>query len=139
MNRVELTGRITKDLEIRMTSKGTQVLNLNLAVNNAKDDTTFFKINCFNKLAESVNKYCSKGDLIEVEAMVKNNDWTDENGSKHYDYTFIANRVGFLNTTKKEIKEEQIEVVKEETQEPVQENDPYEEFANEVNADDLPF
>ena len=59
-----IIGRITKDIELRTTEKGTNVVKLNIAVNNGKEDTTFFPITLFNKTAELVNKYCDKGDLI---------------------------------------------------------------------------
>ena len=106
-----LVGRITKDLELRYTKKGKAVVDLNLAINNSKDDTTFVTTTVFGKIAESTNEYCKKGDLIGVSGSIKNHNWEDKNGAKHYDYTFLVNKVSFLQTKpKQENKEEQTDI-----------------------------
>lgn len=106
-----LIGRITKDLELRYTKEGKAVVDLNLAINNSKDDTTFITVTVFGRIAESTNEYCKKGDLIGVSGMIKNHNWEDKNGNKHYDYTFLANKVTFLQTKlKQESKQEQTDI-----------------------------
>lgn len=129
-----LIGRITKDLELRYTKEGKPVLDLNLAINNAKNDTTFITTTVFGKVAETTGKYCQKGDLIGVSGMIKNHNWEDKNGNKHYDYTFLANKISFLQTKQKEeVKQEQTDI--------------YSQFGttitaeqiDEVEMDNLPF
>lgn len=106
-----LIGRITKDLELRYTKEGKPVLDLNLAINNAKNDTTFITTTVFGKVAETTSQYCQKADLIGVSGMIKNHNWEDKNGNKHYDYTFLANKVTFLQTKlKQESKQEQTDI-----------------------------
>lgn len=95
-------GRITKDLELRYTTNNKAVVNVSIAINNGKDDTTFIDVVIYGNIAETTSKYCKKGDLIGVQAKVVNNKWTDSNGKKHYDYNFIANKVTFLSTKKEE-------------------------------------
>ena len=64
-NSVILTGRITKDLELKPAGQ-TQVTNFSMAVDNPfkKDDASFFDIVAFGKTAELLNNYCGKGSKI---------------------------------------------------------------------------
>lgn len=97
-----LIGRITKELELRSTSNGKYVLDLPIAVQNGKDDTTFITVSTFGNTAEMINKYCHKGDLIGTQCIVKNHNWEDKEGKKHYDYTFLVNKITFLQTKKED-------------------------------------
>lgn len=91
-------GRLTRNPELRYTSSNKAVAQVDLAIANTKDDTTFVPITLFEKMAENVCKYCEKGDLIGFQGSVKNHNWEDSKGVKHYDYTFMANRMSFLQT-----------------------------------------
>lgn len=102
MNNLLIIGRITKELELRSTSNGKYVLDIPLAINNGKDDTTFITITTFNQVAETTAKYCKKGDLLGASCIVKNHNWEDKEGKKHYDYTFLANKITFLQTKKED-------------------------------------
>ena len=101
-NVLVLVGRITKDLELKYTTNNKAVVNIPLAINNGKDDTTFIDIVVYGNVAEMTSKYCKKGDLIGTQATIKNNNWTDNNGNKHYDYKFMGYKVTFLSTKKNE-------------------------------------
>lgn len=128
MNNVLMViGRITKDLELRYTTNNKAVVNIPLAINNGKDDTTFIDVVVYGNVAEMTHKYCKKGDLIGVQAKVQNNNWTDKDGKKHYDYKFTGYKVTFLST-KKEVVEE---TTKEENT-----NDPFSEFGEQISIDD---
>ena len=105
-NNFIIVGRITKDLELKSTSNGKSILKVNIAVQNGKDDTTFIETTIFGKMAETTSQYCRKGDLIGVSGIIKNHNWEDKNGSKHYDYTFLANKVTFLQTKNERTKAE---------------------------------
>lgn len=94
-------GRLTKNPELRYTSSNKAVTQIDLAIANTKDDTTFVSITLFEKMAENVHEYCKKGDLIGFQGCVKNHNWEDSKGVKHYDYTFIANRVEFISKASK--------------------------------------
>ncbi len=91
-------GRLTKNPELRYTSSNKAVTQIDLAIANTKDDTTFVSITLFEKMAENVCKYCEKGDLIGFQGSVKNHNWEDNKGNKHYDYTFMANKMSFLQS-----------------------------------------
>ena len=105
MNNCNFIGRLTKDPEIKTTKENKSVVNINIAINNRKDDTTFLNLILFSQTATLTHKYCKKGDLIGVSCIVKNNNWEDKTGNKHYDYTFIGNRVTFLSNKSNSINE----------------------------------
>lgn len=98
MNNFNIAGRIVKEPVIKYTKDNKPVMSLDIAINNGKDDTTFLPITIFNKQAEKVSQYCHKGDMLGITGMIKNHNWEDDKGNKHYDYTFIGNRVEFLST-----------------------------------------
>ena len=102
------TCRLTKDLEeLRYTTTGKAVAELNVAINNGKDDTTFLKLVAYGKLAELCKKYLSKGSLIEVEFVIKNNNYQNSEGKTVYKEQYILNEVRFLSSNKKEIEKEE--------------------------------
>ena len=104
-NTILMVGRITKDIELRYTPNNKAVITVNIAIQNGKDDTTFLPITVFGNVAETTSKYCKKGDLIGIKGNIKNHNWQDKQGNMHYDYSFIAERVSFLSSKAKEIKQ----------------------------------
>ena len=104
MNKIELVGRLVKDSETRFTKEGKGITTFTLAVNNGKDDTTFIKITTFGGTSDLVQKYCKKCDLILVDGMIKNNNYEDKDGNKHFEYIFIGNRIEFLSRVDNNIK-----------------------------------
>ena len=102
MNNYICVARITKDIELRYTPSNKAIVEISLAVNNGKDDTTFIRLTAFDKLAELVSNYCKKGDLIGTQSIIKNHNWEDKNGNKHYEYSFIINKISFLAKANKE-------------------------------------
>lgn len=129
-NTAILIGRITKDIELRYTTNNKAVIRVVIAINNGKDDTTFLPITIFGNMAETTHKYCKKGDLIGVYATIKNQSWQDSKGNKCYDYSFIANKISFLSSKSKEIKQEVKQEEKKET------HDPFTEFGNMIEVND---
>ena len=98
MNNFSVVGRITKNPELRYTKENKPVCEVSIAIQNGKDDTTFIPITLFGKTAEATCKYCKKGDLIGAIGIIKNHIWEDNKGNKRYDYTFMANKVNFLQS-----------------------------------------
>jgi len=105
-NQFEFIGRITKDLELKSYADGKSVIELPLAVNRSKDETLFVSVKVFGKRADTINLYCKKGDLIGVRGIVRNNNWEDKEGKKHYGYSFIATDTTFLQAKKENVKDE---------------------------------
>lgn len=130
-------GRLTKNPELRYTSSNKAVTQVDLAVQNGKDDVTFVPITLFGNIAENVCKYCEKGDQVGFQGIVKNHNWEDNKGNKHYDYTFLANRMSFLQTkTNNQQEPKQAENVKKSTDEQI-----YADFGDsiEISEDDIAF
>jgi len=130
-------GRLTKSPELRYTKENKAVTQIDLAIQNGKDDVTFVPITLFGNIAENVCKYCEKGDLIGFQGSVKNHNWEDNKGNKHYDYTFMANRMSFLQTkTNNQQEPKQAENVKKSTDEQI-----YADFGDsiEISEDDIAF
>jgi len=123
-NNLILIGKITKDIELRYTPSNKAVVQISLAVNNGKDDTTFIRLTAFDKLAELISNYCKKGDLIGTQSIIKNHNWEDKEGIKHYEYSFIINKISFLTKANKE------EVKKQDN------TSVFQEFAEEIEIND---
>ncbi|MBE7356691.1 single-stranded DNA-binding protein [Staphylococcus haemolyticus] len=94
-----LTGRITKDLELKQAGQ-TQVTNFSMAVDNPfkRDDTSFFDIVAFGKTAELLNNYCGKGSKILIEGNLKQDRFQDKEGHNRSVVRVIANRIEFLDS-----------------------------------------
>lgn len=137
MNKGVIVGRLVRNPELRYTSSNKAVTKITIACNNSKDDTTFLDITIFGKMAETTNEYCQKGDILGIEYIVKNHNWEDTKGNKHYDYTFMANRISFLQTkSNNQTESKQAENVKKASDEQI-----YADFGDsiEISDDDIAF
>ena len=126
-----LTGRITKDLELKPAGQ-TQVTNFSLAVDNPfkKDDTSFFDIAAFGKTAQLLNNYCGKGSKILIEGNLKQDRFQDKEGNNRSVVRVIANRIEFLDSKSRANGQSQ--------QKSVQDN-PFANGANDIDNSELPF
>lgn len=99
MNDCKFIGRITKDPEYRVTSSGTQLINFELSVRrsyknqNDEYEADFIRCIAFKKTAEFINNYARKGYLMAVAGEMRNNNYEDQNGVKHYGMQLIVNNV----------------------------------------------
>lgn len=96
MNKVILTGRLTRDPEIRYTQSGKAVARMSLAVNRTfnKDQADFFTLVAWEKQAEFCGRYLKKGSSIVVEGRIENNNY-EKDGVKHYADQIVAERIEF--------------------------------------------
>ena len=126
-----LTGRITKDLELKQAGQ-TTVTNFSLAVDNPfkKDDASFFEIVAFGKTAELLNNYCGKGSKILIEGNLKQDRFTDKEGNNRSVVRVIANRIEFLDS--KGSNQGQAAPKQ-------QSNDPFANAGVDVDSETLPF
>lgn len=111
MNKVILMGRLTKDPEVRYTqSTNTMVTSFTLAVNRRfvkqgeERQADFINIVAWNKTAEFVSKYFSKGQQVGVIGRIQTRNYENEEGIKHYITEVIAEEVYFAGD-KKETKQ----------------------------------
>lgn len=77
LNNVTFVGRLTADPELRNTQGGKPVVSCSIAVQNTKEETVFISTVFWNKLAETLAKYCTKGSLISVQGFLKNDKYKD--------------------------------------------------------------
>lgn len=109
MNKVILMGRLTKDPEVRYTqATNTMVTSFTLAVNRRfvkqgeERQADFINIVAWNKTAEFVSKYFSKGQQVGVIGRIQTRNYDDEQGVKHYITEVIAEEVYFAGEKKEE-------------------------------------
>ena len=102
MNRVELIGNTTKDIELAVTSTGNNVASFSLAVRRRFPDKDGNEVvdfhNCvaFGKLAETISKYVKKGNKLYVEGELVYDSYTDKQGVKKPITKIILGQVEFL-------------------------------------------
>lgn len=125
-----LTGRVTKDIELKVTPTGKSVCSFSLAVNRkfAQDgerQADFINCQLWGKSAETLDKYGKKGMLIGVEGRLQTRNYTNQQGQTVYVTEVVAESFTFLE--------------KKQSNDQPQFND-FENYGGfEVNDDDLPF
>ena len=111
MNQVTLIGRIVKDLEL-VDVGDKQKLDFTLAINTkVKGKADFIQCTAWNKTAEIMAKYLSKGSQVCVYGEIKNNNYEDSKGVKHYGMKVQVNSIEFIGS-KGETQEEEETVEK---------------------------
>lgn len=106
MNKIELIGRLTKDVDVRYTqTTNTLVANFTLAVNRrfakeGQQQADFINIIAFAKTGEFCKKYFSKGQQVAVVGRIQTRNWDDDQGQKHYATEIIAEEVYFAGDKK---------------------------------------
>jgi single-strand DNA-binding protein len=102
INKVILMGRLTADPELRQTTSGIASCRFSVAVDRgykSKDtgerQADFINVVAWRQTAEFVSRYFSKGKMIIVEGSLRNNNYTDANGTKHYSMEVQADNVTF--------------------------------------------
>ena len=98
MNRVCLVGRITKDVELRMSTSGVAVAIFTLAVNrtmkkDGEQEADFISCVAFGKTAEFMDKYVKKGYLLSVDGRIQTGSYDDKNGHKVYTTDIMCDSV----------------------------------------------
>ena len=89
INRAVLTGRLTKNIELRSTVTGTSVAPFTLAVarsivREGQQQADFINCVVWGRLAETMAKYLNKGSLIGVEGRIQTRHYDDDHGTKKY-------------------------------------------------------
>lgn len=104
INSVVLIGRLTRDIEVRYTPTGVPVGKIGLANNRRTkkgeqwiEETNFFDITLFGKMAESLTPYLTKGQQICVEGELRFESWEKE-GQKFSRVGIIANNLQLLGS-----------------------------------------
>jgi single-strand DNA-binding protein len=99
-------GRITKDLEIKMSASNMAILKFTVAVNRRKKGEADF-INClaFDKTAENIQAYFKKGSMIAIEGRIQTGSYENKEGQKVYTTEVIVDAFHFTGEKKIEATE----------------------------------
>lgn len=105
MNKVIISGRLTRDPEVRY-SQGVQpiaVVKISVAVSRrfkkeGEPDADFINCIAFGKTGEFISKYFNKGKMIGITGTIRTNSWTDNNGQKRYSTEIYVEEAEFLES-----------------------------------------
>lgn len=107
-NLILITGRLAAAPELKTTQSGISCCSFNVAVNrpyqkDKQQEADFIPVIAWRQTAEFVSRYFEKGSVITVLGSIRNNNYTDQNGVKHYSMNVQAENVSFgIKTNNKE-------------------------------------
>jgi single-strand DNA-binding protein len=104
MNKIMLIGNLGKDPEMNYTPGGTAITKFSLAVNRYKksstgerqEETEWFNIVAWDKLAETCNTFLHKGSKVYIEGRVQQRKYTDKNGIERYAFDVVVSDMEML-------------------------------------------
>ena len=152
MNKVFLIGRLSRDPELRHTGTGMAVCQINVAISRRtgqgrEPETDFINVVVWDKQAENVSRYLSKGRQVAVEGRIQTRSYDNNEGKRTYVTEVIASNVEFLgsandnnNRTINQQEENPFDVEMDQPTTSV-DNDPFASFGEkvEISDSDLPF
>jgi single-strand DNA-binding protein len=106
INRVIITGNLTRDPELRSLPSGTSVCELRVAVNSSRKDESgnwvdkpnYFNVKVWGAQGENCSTYLTKGRPVAVDGRLDWREWEDKEGNKRQSVDIIADRVQFLGS-----------------------------------------
>lgn len=106
MNKFLFMGRIASDPTRLKSADGADVIRFSFAVSRGKKiegqpDADFFKVIAFRKVAESLIRFdVGKGTKLLLDGEIRNNNYLDKQGVKHYENEFVINKFEFAESKK---------------------------------------
>ena len=105
LNKMLVIGNVGRDPEMRYTPNGSAVTSFSLAVNRyytpaggeRQEETEWFDITAWNRLAETCNNYVTRGMKVYVEGRLRSRSWVGQDGQTRFRNEIVANTVTFLN------------------------------------------
>ena len=105
LNKIMVIGNVGSDPEMRFTPNGNPVTSFRVATNwgytttegERRQETEWFAVVAWNKLAEQCNQFLTKGRLVYVEGRLRTSVWEGQDGQKHSRPEVVANQVVFLD------------------------------------------
>ncbi|MBI2868905.1 MAG: single-stranded DNA-binding protein [Chloroflexi bacterium] len=105
LNKVTIIGNVGSEPEMRFTPNGKPVISFSVATNwvytspdgEKKQETEWFNVIAWNRLAEQCNQFLAKGRLVYAEGRLHTRTWEGQDGQPHTRLEVIANRVLFLD------------------------------------------
>lgn len=106
INRVNITGNLTRDPELRATAGGTQILSFGVAVNDRRknpqtgaweDVPNFVDCIVFGQRAEAVSRFISKGSKVAIEGKLRFSSWETKEGDRRSKLEVIVDEIDFMS------------------------------------------
>jgi single-strand DNA-binding protein len=105
LNKVQIIGRITQDIEMRQTPNGQNVTTLSIATNRnwtdgagmRQEQAEFHNVVLWAKLAEIANQYLQKGKKVYIEGRLQTRNWEAQDGSKRYKTEIVGENMIMLD------------------------------------------
>ena len=105
MNKVLLTGRLTRDPEMRGLASGKNVTTFTVASNEffggGKEKAEYHAVVTWDRLAEIAGRYLGKGQQVAIEGRLQTRSWDDERGARHWKTEIVASHVEMLSGRRK--------------------------------------
>jgi single-strand DNA-binding protein len=107
LNKIMIIGNVGRDPELRMTANGKPVTEFSVAVNRIfndgasgerREETEWFRVVCWQRLAETAQQLIQKGRLVFVEGRLQTRPWTDREGKERLSVEIIANDFRVLDS-----------------------------------------
>ncbi len=104
LNKLTIIGNVGNEPEMRFTPNGKPVTSFSVATNwlytssegERRQETEWFNVVAWNRLAEQCNQFLAKGRLVYVEGRIHTRNWEGQDGQQHSKIEVIASRVIFL-------------------------------------------
>ena len=105
LNKVMVIGNVGTDPEMRYTANGRAVTSFRVAANRSyttpdgerREETEWFSVVAWQKLAEQCSQYLQKGRRVYVEGRLRTRSWDTPDGQRRFRTEVIADRVLFLD------------------------------------------
>jgi single-strand DNA-binding protein len=105
LNKAMIIGNVGSDPEMRFTPKGNSVTTFRIATSRFyltpegehKKETEWFRVVCWNRLAENCNQFLTKGKRAYVEGRLQTRTWEGQDGQRHFQVEIVADHVLFLD------------------------------------------
>ncbi len=106
INRVLITGNLTRDPQLRMTTNGTRVMNFGVAVNDRRrnqqtgeweDFPNFIDCVLFGQRADSLSRFLSKGTKVAIEGKLRYSTWESQEGQRRSKIEVVVDDLDFIS------------------------------------------
>ena len=104
MNRVLITGRLTRDPELRTLASGKTVTQFSVATNDyraGEERSEYHAVVTWDRLAEICGQYLGKGQMVAVDGRLQTRQWEDDKKVRHWKTEIVAARVEMLSGRRK--------------------------------------
>jgi single-strand DNA-binding protein len=105
VNKVLLTGRLTRDPELRSLASGSSVATFAVATNefrgNGKERAEYHNVVVWDRLAQVCGQYLGKGQQVAIEGRLQTRQWDDDRGTRHWKTEVVATSVEMLSGRRK--------------------------------------